>query len=219
MEISTNINSHIVPETYLKHFTDSSNQLWRYKIKSKFPSKIKQAFPSQVCYKPNYFRIENKNVLTSLDINDKDYIEKEAFKKYENNYNNILAKITSHSSCIPASEAPILINTLINIKARNSAIRKYYCKENVMPIYEEFLKELEKRWSRLEPFIKTDFKKFEEKIKGNIVDKEGIEDDMFLTSFSVAEVEKTNYRTTLICNQELFADRKEALIPLNNKNQ
>lgn len=192
------INSHIVPETYLKHFTDHSNLLYRYKIKSKFQTRIKTVSPSQVCYKPDYFRIENENTLKSFGLYDKDYIENEAFKTYENNYNSLLSKIISHNDFISTSEAHLFIETVINIKSRNEKMRKNYSKENIIPISVNLFQEIRKNRNINALFSKTDFLPFELFIKENLLNREGLENEMFLKTFIIDKRKESGFLNELI---------------------
>ena len=117
-------NHHYVPKVYLKEFSNSFKQFFQ-KIKKHGNITIKSI--SQVCYEEYYFKLHKEDNLFLTKFKDHNYIEKNVFKKQENQYPKLLKKITFPSlSLISISklDASAFLETLITIKRRNPTYRK-----------------------------------------------------------------------------------------------
>jgi len=113
------INSHFVPQCYLRSFArQKDDSFFRHKIKSKYPTKIRTASVSSVCYKPNFYRIKKPMQFELQKLNNQDYFEEEGFREYENNYPRILSKMASHKPNILTSEAALFFRHYFQYKKK-----------------------------------------------------------------------------------------------------
>lgn len=145
-------NHHIVPESYLKQFADSKDELFRIKTKE-IPQKIKNGIlnssslkkfnVSQICYKEYFYKIQNNPMLGIQDITDEYQIEKESFKWYENNLEQIIQNIRNRQTYLNIKDAKILCKGLLNIKIRNNHFRDSVLnKENTKEFLDNILESL-----------------------------------------------------------------------------
>ena len=121
--MSDPINQHYVPKTYLKSFANSQKILYQFKRRYR---KISQTTISKICYEPNYFTIQREETKLLNQIKDSFFIEKNSFKKHENNYEAILKKLVIASINqfqLTKTEVRSFLEILITIKRRNPAIR------------------------------------------------------------------------------------------------
>jgi hypothetical protein len=182
--MSTPTNHHFVPQVYLKEFSNFQKQFYQL-IKGYANISIKSI--AQVCYKTNYFKLKQEDNLFVLKFKDKNYIEKNVFKKQENGYPKLLKKLTFSSILIPVltrSEARLLLEIILTIKRRNPSSRKQLIEDYKQYITsEEFKKavapgiEIGKKLDSIDPEVY--FEKFIKNIKTN-EDKQG---DIYLERF------------------------------------
>jgi Protein of unknown function (DUF4238) len=132
---------HIVPESYLKLFADLKEELFRIKT-NEIPQKIKNGIlgssslkkfnVSQICYKEDFYKIQNNPTLGIHNITDEYQIEKESFKWYENNLELIIKNIRNRQTYLTLKDAEILCKGLLNIKIRNNHFRDNVIKNENM---------------------------------------------------------------------------------------
>lgn len=147
---------HLVPECYLKEFSSSNSKLLQ--IYDKIDMKQKpQKTPAQVCYEIDAFRIRNQDTLMFGKIEDEYIVEKSFFKKIENNYPKIVAKIKTtlgRTLNLNRQEAVDFLNLFLSIKKRSENFRKsmldkkdieYYLTKNIkemMPVIRQITEKL-----------------------------------------------------------------------------
>ena len=90
-------NDHFVPECYMKGFVnpDGTFFCWTTKYKS-----ISQKYPAQVCYKKDFYRIDQEFMKTHK-ISDPAAIEHYAFKEFEDQIQNIVARLSAKTRIMP----------------------------------------------------------------------------------------------------------------------
>jgi len=143
--MSNPVDQHYVPKTYLKSFANLQKVI--YQVKREY-RKISQTTISKICYEPNYFTIRREETKLLNKIADPFHIEKNAFKKQENNYGKILKKITLASlkeTQISRTEVRSFLEILITIKRRNPTVRKV-----LMENYLNYINSMEFK-KRIEP--------------------------------------------------------------------
>jgi len=118
-------NHHLVPESYLKEFANESSKRLQVYHK-KFSKKSKPKTSAQIAYEIDAFTIKSDETLALFQIEDKYKIERETFRKLENNYPKILTKIKSTIGSvlyINKDDAIDLIGLLLSIKRRSHGFR------------------------------------------------------------------------------------------------
>jgi hypothetical protein len=133
--MSTPKDHHYVPKVYLREFSNSQQQLFQV-LKGKQKISIKSV--SQVCYLSNYFKLHSLGSSLTYGIKDHHHIEKNVFRKQENNYPKLVKKVTfpSFTKCmLKTSEAFLLLETLMMIKRRNPTYRAY-----IIQSYKEYIR-------------------------------------------------------------------------------
>lgn len=63
-------------------------------------------------------------------------------------------------------------------------MRNNYTKQNLRPVYEKNIEEIKKEWMASSFFDKWDFGSIEKLIREKIVERKGVEDEIFLTGFT-----------------------------------
>ncbi len=118
-------NHHLVPQKgYLEKFTNRNKQIFKCKLDVKSLKKIKYFTTTAICYEKDYYKFDNESLLTSYNINDPFYIEKNVFQKYENYLGKIIDKIEAKQSFLTLDDCKKLIFGLVDIKFRNPFFRK-----------------------------------------------------------------------------------------------
>lgn len=121
--MSDPIKHHYVPKAYLKEFSNSQKNLFQ-KIKGDEIVSIKSI--GQVCYKLNYFQLHLADSLFLEKLKDQYHIEKNVFKKQENQYPKLVRKFTHPSLrafATSKSDALFFLEILLTIKRRNPKYR------------------------------------------------------------------------------------------------
>ncbi|MFP5040012.1 DUF4238 domain-containing protein [Parasediminibacterium sp. JCM 36343] len=114
---------HYLPECYTKAFTNSQKQLWKRKKEN---NKTTVCTPAQIGYEIDTNKIRTKETLSLNGLEDFYYVEKNAFKKQENNYTNTLVKVIKYSDSpivIDKFKYHLFLETLLTIKRRNPQSR------------------------------------------------------------------------------------------------
>lgn len=140
------INQHIVPEVLLKNFSfNKEGFLFRANIKSIFPGvHPKKVNVSGICYQPDYFTIETSRLLEKYDLEDKYFIEKEAFD-YENNLLQKSINKVIERQPLNIKIARSFLNALLSIKRRNQSFRTGFNSENFKGLANNHIEKL-KLW-------------------------------------------------------------------------
>lgn len=180
--MSIPIDHHFVPKTYLKRFTNSENFFWNLTLNY---STIQYKYPTEVCYKKYYFKLQSQDNWILPKINDPNIIEKLAFEKQENEYEKLLEKIiiVQPNSGIEKSEALLFLETLVSIKRRNPTYR-----EKVIPIFKEAINSIDFKELKLPEEISqrinniVSVKSYGNYIKDSLNSDE-IQNDIYLQSF------------------------------------
>ncbi len=122
--MSTPKNHHFIPKVYLKEFANYQQHLYQL-YKSHKNISIKST--SQICYKPNYFKLSSLEEHFPKNVNDLYHIEKTTFAKHENAYSKLVKKITHPSlSYITISkyEVEYFLEILLTFKRRGPIYRQ-----------------------------------------------------------------------------------------------
>ena len=115
---------HFLPECYLKPFTGLQKRLWR---KFNDHSKLYPVTPAKVGYEFDANKIRTANAILFNSLIDENFIEREAFKKQENNYGKTVEEVIRFSISpliIEKSKYSLFLETLITIKRRNPVSRQ-----------------------------------------------------------------------------------------------
>ncbi len=135
---------HIVPKTYLNQFTKHNGKLLKIRLnRDTFPKQLKEFHPSQICYKPNFFKIDNDFILKQFNLSDALYIEKNAFKSYENGLEKIISSIRKQQNYLDICDATLLVKGLLSIKQRNESVRRTYDTSNINSVFDNYIQEME----------------------------------------------------------------------------
>jgi hypothetical protein len=124
------MDQHFLPQCYLNEFTNPDGTFWTLDndlLKAGRNIFIRKKTPAQVCYQPDYYTLDMKLPPNyhNLDKEDPLLIEKQLFRRYENEYPNIIKQIRNRAS-LTHSQAELLLRALISIKLRNKFIRDEY---------------------------------------------------------------------------------------------
>lgn len=115
---------HFVPQFYLKQFTSTQKSFWKKRIDY---DKISITNPTKVCYEHDANRFRFLESLLTNNITDEYYVETQAFKYQENNYNRIIRSLLKYQDApkiIDKAEYQLFLETLLTIKRRNPSSRK-----------------------------------------------------------------------------------------------
>ena len=110
---------HYVPKCYLNSFTNTQNKFWNRRNDN---GSISETNPSKVCYEPYANRFKTKQGLFYNNLTDEYYVEKNSFKRQENNFGNLitsLIKFQNEPKVINKLKYHLFLETLITIKRRN----------------------------------------------------------------------------------------------------
>ena len=198
-------NHHYIPETYLKSFSNHQKQLYQFRKDYK---KFRLVSIAQICYEPNYFKINDTDLLKIFKIDDPNYIEKEYFKKQENNFQSLLKKLVqpgfNHFE-ISLSEISLFLETILTIKKRNP-----FHKSRIISAYKEYIKsekfeedsklgvEISRQVDNFNPEI------FIEKYIEEIQSSKEKQSDFFLQFFLDKSENRTNLWTNLLLEFKIF---------------
>ncbi len=117
-------NQHYVPKNYLKEFTNFQKTFFSY---TRGGNKDVPVTPSKVCYSRNYFDIQTEEMKVAYGGLEDAFIEKEAFKFQENNYNKLIKPLLTFSNnpvSVTYSSLKIILETLATIKRRNPSFKE-----------------------------------------------------------------------------------------------
>lgn len=198
-------NHHFVPKVYLKEFANSQKQIFQ---RSKERNHIASKNISQICYKPNYFKLHQKGNLFLSKIKDQNHIEKNVFRKQENLYLKLLKKLTFSSLLLPnlsKSEVTLLLETLITIKRRNPIYRKQVIqdfKEHVTS--EQFRKDAEIGFEISKKIDNIDPIAYFENYVREVTTNEDKHSDIYLQGFVDTENKTVSNVAKTLMNYKIF---------------
>jgi hypothetical protein len=119
------VNQHYLPECYLKQFANLEGQIWK---REKNHQTAKYKTPAQICYVKDGFTIRQNETLQVNNITDNYFIEKNSFKRQENDYVKIIPLLIEYvdtEKTILASDSYFLfLETIVTIKRRNPEARE-----------------------------------------------------------------------------------------------
>lgn len=208
-------NHHFVPKCYLNLFTNSQKKFWK---KRKDNNRISETNPSKVCYEEYGNRFRTVQALHLNNLSDEYYIEKNAFKLQENNYDKILnplIKFQDEPKVVNKDQYHLLLETLLTIKRRNPSsrneilegFREGYKTEEGVQLFLKFLSE--------ETEKKTFSKEEEQFIRSYLVGESQNPDrlhDMYLSAF----INRQDYDTIPNLTRDLYALKQYILFaPIN----
>ncbi len=131
---------HYVPVCYLKFFTDNETHLWK---RQKDRIKASHKHPSQVCWERDFYKINREDTLLINGIRDRYVVEKEAFKKIENKYGDILTELIKYSQTPKLTDKQdyhIFLEFLVALKRRNPFTKNFLSKSSADWIQKDFSK-------------------------------------------------------------------------------
>lgn len=117
-------NHHFIPKVYLKEFANYKKELFQL---SKSYSKISIKSISNICYRPNYFKLSSLDSIYQKEVQDVNHIELNAFKRQENLHSKLLKKVTRaalNSIEVSRNEAEYFLEILMTFKRRGPIYRK-----------------------------------------------------------------------------------------------
>jgi hypothetical protein len=143
------MNNHIVPQVYLNQFTGKGKKIFKIKVDEKYPKNIlREWFTSEIGYKKDFYTIYDLDFLKSLGIEDKDYLEKNGFKWYENKLDSIVKKIKKRQNYLTPTDAEILIRGLLHIKQRNDYHRINFPKDYFINLVKQKTIDVIETWEK-----------------------------------------------------------------------
>ncbi len=135
------VDSHIVPKTYLKNFTQSNGKLFRLKKDNSVSPKIRNVHPSEICYKRGFYQLSNAIPFNKTITYDSNILEDRGFL-YENKLAKLIAKLLRPTEQLAIEEAYELATIFVDIKMRNSFVREHsYSSENIAMSIDNILAE------------------------------------------------------------------------------
>ncbi|QDK81465.1 DUF4238 domain-containing protein [Spirosoma sp. KCTC 42546] len=196
-------SQHIVPKVYLEGFTKQNGKFFKLRIDLDKRPNPREFHPSQVCYRPDYYKFENNSFLTKYKINDLNILENYGFL-YENTLGNIIEKISS-APCLSFEDVSILSEALLDIKLRNDYFRKsIYNTEHVGQVFDKVVEELIIAEDKINPLLQAGnitfdrFIEIKEKIKENIVPNASYQKDLHNSSILQNKIAHNSVRQDII---------------------
>ena len=154
-------NSHIVPKVYLERFTKLNRKLFKLRLDIKKRPNPREFYPSEVCYKPYFYKFEDKVSINS-EVANPNILEEQGFL-YENRLGKLIDKLVKQSSTLNFQEAFDLSAALFDIKMRNEHIRNaYLSKDNLAKTFDSLIADHKTSPDRIEPLLKKNNVSFEE---------------------------------------------------------
>jgi len=113
---------HYVPECYLKNFTNKDGRFYvldTVKLQKGWNVFPKLVFPGQVCYSPDYYRIDS-TVDSNFKLKDHPelFVETEVLKKLENSFPKTFHQLVS-AGTLTFEQACDLVDFIVQLKLRN----------------------------------------------------------------------------------------------------
>ncbi|NID10643.1 DUF4238 domain-containing protein [Fibrivirga algicola] len=187
------VNHHYVPQVYIRRFCvnmQGQEKVWafdRNMLVRDTPTTFRSYAPKQICHEEHLYKFRNDAVTSMYGINDKNIVEKESFKGYENDMRRIIDSVDQQTVVInerfvPIDDARILIKTLLNMKKRNPYMVNddKTNQETVRRTNDLLIKDLEENREVWEARLATEGRKLDDAISQmmEIMAKEGFSEDM-----------------------------------------
>lgn len=112
---------HFVPEAYLKNFVNSNGKLFAWKTKYR---SVGEKDPAQVCWRDRFYEIAHGDLKRKVGQIDPDFIERFAFKAYEDSIQDFVKMFTCKPEKIPMHFFLLLCQGYILQKVRTPSYRK-----------------------------------------------------------------------------------------------
>lgn len=139
------MDQHYLPECYLNEFTNPNGKF--FSINNDLLKRGKRGYlqdktPGSVCYLPDYYTLDMDIPITYRNLSQSDplVIERELFKKYEDEYPAIITQIRNRGS-LSTSQARLFLHAIISIKLRNKYIRDQYSGEEHQKIINQIFED------------------------------------------------------------------------------
>ena len=140
---------HYVPECYQRGFANTNKQLWTRK-KNKANASI--CTPGMFCYETDANKFKVQETMFFNNLIDQNHIEKNSFKKQENEFPRTRKLVTKFSLLpiiIAKDRYRLFLETLISIKRRNPQTRNFLIKKFTesydypegIPTFKKFIQE------------------------------------------------------------------------------
>jgi Protein of unknown function (DUF4238) len=204
-KMSTPKNHHYVPKCYLKEFANSQANFYQI-LKGKDNIVIKNI--SQVCYLPNFYKLNPGENLSFTDIKDLNHIEKNYFKKQENIYSKLLKKISYpsiDSLTINKSELLYFLEILMTIKRRNPFYKSFLVNNYIEYLnskeFQDSTKEIIEISKQIDKIDPTEYLK---NYPTMIANNESKQSDAYLQIFLDEENKSAIKAAELVINYKVF---------------
>ncbi|TXH24308.1 MAG: DUF4238 domain-containing protein [Cyclobacteriaceae bacterium] len=124
---------HYVPKIYLRQFTKKlDGHFFGAGPKPDLLRTIKNRHIEEVCYLDNFYTLNKSESLKRYSLEDKNYIEKNAFNYEKSKIRQVFNKFKNKNVNLTRSYHEQLIDIYISIKMRNVFIRKSYLDTGIM---------------------------------------------------------------------------------------
>lgn len=118
---------HYVPKLYLRQFTkELKGHFFGAGPKPDLLQTIKNKHVSEVCYLDNFYTLNKNESLERFSLDDKNFIEKKAFKYESSRIRQIINKFKNRNVNLTKSYHEQLIDIYISIKMRNIFVRNQH---------------------------------------------------------------------------------------------
>ena len=121
------MNQHYVPKVYLKHFETNRRMLYALSNSAhKRSPHVREFTKTQLSYLPDFYTINNTQILWRLGLTDKDAIEKDYNVRVENRLEKLITQLVSPQRKLPWEVAEEVIRMLLSLKQRNPVFRQAF---------------------------------------------------------------------------------------------
>lgn len=114
---------HIIPQVFLKKFTNVNGQLFRLKVRQPFAHARKPFFPAAVGYEKNYYKVDQFYFDLSSDVVDPLYVENTLNQSYEGDFLELWKILENETPTISMDEKIRLSDIIIHLRTRTKYVR------------------------------------------------------------------------------------------------
>lgn len=172
-----NQRQHYVPKVYLKQFSKGqSGHLYAAGPKPNF-EKIREKHVKHVCFHENFYTLKDETK-KSINVDDHNYIEKNAFRYESRLLQRIIDKLRHKNVYLNKSYFESLIDIYLNIKQRNPCYRNSFNASQISKSVNRQIDSmrLEKDW--IEKMSGENFDIFIERIKEKITQDKDLPNEL-----------------------------------------
>lgn len=164
LTLSTTLNDlvvmkqHYLPKVYLKEFENLAKKIYVLSNSSSANSpQIKERSSSQICYYPDFYRLDSLVQLWNIASKDHDIIEKKYNARMENRYGKVAKNLLSRESSFTLDSARELVTILLSFKQRNPAFRNLFeDKKLLLDMFEKRINSTFQHKATIEDILKVE---------------------------------------------------------------